>query len=437
MALSMVGFTLIGSLLLVAFFQRAAAREERAAFLSLAQANAGFLDRSTLPQSEKMAAQLGEILGLRVWFANSPSAPQVTHPPAPADGQVHRVGDQWISAQPLAAHGEAVVYFGRPAFRGSAGLWRWDTGLALAGFWMLAALFGRLLAQRVTRPLGQLAAAIPHFQGEQTLPVLPTERADEIGQLARSLHSTHLALAAEKQRRQEAERLALLGRMATSLAHEVRNPLAAIRLHTQLLAGASETESAVSRQLIEGETTRIEALVSQWLHLARPQPPVRRRVDLVEVLERTVALLRPQAEHAGVRLTMPLESPSAAWILGDGQRLGQALANVLLNAIQAMPQGGAVALHLALGHPGGAPHRLTVADEGPGFSARALDEAGQAFFSEREGGMGLGLAVAREVCLAHGGALQWENRPLQGAQVALRFPALDLADEPAQESTSA
>jgi signal transduction histidine kinase len=433
----MVGFTLIGSLLLVAFFQRAAAREERVAFLSLAQANAGFLDGSTLPQSEKMAAQLGEILGLRVWFANAQLDRQGPHPDAPADGQVHQIGDQWVSGQPLPAHGGAVVYFGRPAFRGSAGLWRWDTWLALAGFWVLAALFGRLLAQRVTRPLGQLAAAIPHFQGDDPLPVLPTERTDEIGQLARSLHRTHLALATEKQRRQEAERLALLGRMATSLAHEVRNPLAAIRLHTQLLAGANETESAASRQLIESETTRIEALVSQWLHLARPQPPVRRRVDLARVLERVVALLRPQAEHAGVRLVVAQKLGEAAWILGDPQRLSQALANVVLNAIQAMPHGGAVTLCLELGQLGGAPHRLTVADEGPGFSARALEEAGQAFFSEREGGMGLGLAVAREVCLAHGGAVDWENRPPQGAQVALRFPVLDLADEPEQESAPA
>lgn len=424
--LSLVAFALLGSLMLVGVFQRFAEREDRAAFAALAQANAAFLEHSTLPKSEKMAAQLAQLLGVSVWFQQDSrrrgQVPADIPLDLPADAQPRSLG-------PLLAIGIALpggetssaIFFARPARPGSAVLLRPDTWITLAAFWLLAALFGILLARHVTRPLSQLARAVPLLATEQPLPPLPTARPDEIGQLARSFQAAHATVASERSRRTEAERLALLGRMATSLAHEVRNPLAAIRLHAQLLEGASDSERRLSQQLIESETARMEGLVSQWLHYARPTPPVLTPVDLDSVQRRTCQLLLPQAKHAGIRLieaTTPDGLP--ALVLGDADRLHQALSNLVLNALQATPTGGEVRLSLQAD----ATHLcLEVLDTGPGFSPQALLSGGDPFFSEREGGMGLGLSVALDIARAHGGSLLWTHRAdTQGAAVALRLP---------------
>ena len=423
MSIRLVGFTLAGSLLLVLVFRQVAAREERQAFDALVRANAAFLDRSTLPQSAKMAAQLGEILGARVWFET-------------ADGRAGEVPEElagltlavpsaavirkgWLVAGQAMPEQAAVLVCARPQVEAAGVLRRPDTWLALVGFWLLAGLLGVVLARRVAGPLSRLAAAVPGIAEEAPLPVLPVGRGDEIGELARRFEEAHAALNAERERRRAAERLALLGRMTASLAHEVRNPLAAIRLHAQLLRGALPEAERETAALIEAESARIEALVGQWLHFARPTPPVLVPVELAEVVAQALRLLAPQAEHAGVRWANAAVGP--AWVAGDAARLAQALQNLVLNAIQAMPRGGELRVALESGKGW---HCLHVEDAGRGFSAAALEQAGEAFFSEREGGMGLGLTVAAETARAHGGRLRWENRSGGGARVTLELPAL-------------
>ena len=276
--LSLLAVALLGSLMLVWVFLRFAEREDRTAFAALAQANAAFLEHSTLPHSEKMAAQLAKLLGVSVWFQQTSrligAAPPEVPADLPADPRPHRSGALQIIGIPLSGRDvPSSIFFARPARPGSAVFLRPDIWITLAAFWLLASFFGILIARHVTRPLSQLARAVPLLATDQALPDLPTGRKDEMGQLALSFQATHTALATERQRRTEAERLAILGRMAASLAHEVRNPLAAIRLHAQLLDGASEPERRLSHSLIESEATRIDSLVSQWLHFARPAPP--------------------------------------------------------------------------------------------------------------------------------------------------------------------
>jgi len=211
----------------------------------------------------------------------------------------------------------------------------------------------------------------------------------------------------------------MLGRMATSLAHEVRNPVAAIRLHAQLLDSAPPQEAAISRQLIASEAQRIEALVGQWLSYAKPAPPVLAEVNLVEALRQALNIIEPQARHAGVLLdsTLAQDMPPLV-ILADRHRLQQVLGNLLLNAVQAMPRGGRVNVCL---EDCAAQVRVVVEDEGAGFSAAALARLGEPFYSEKEGGMGLGLAVAKDICEAHGGGLAVETRDGGGARVQAVF----------------
>ncbi|MEI7954744.1 MAG: HAMP domain-containing sensor histidine kinase [Verrucomicrobiota bacterium] len=427
MSSSVAVFVLLGSLSLVLAFERHLDREERQAFEGLARVNAGFLERTRLPQSEKMAAQLGEIIGARVFFWQPKTGLVVGKPNDSVDSAALRMAcDGKVKVMPDGAWMVGVlgrdntrVIFLRPTAQRVQAMDRADTWLALGVFWVLSLGLGWWLARRVTRPLRSLAESLPLVGTECELPVLPVSRGDEIGQLAQTLTRTHESLRNERERRRAAERHAMLGRMATSLAHEVRNPVAAIRLHAQLLEIATPDEAAISRGLIESEAERIEGLVSQWLSYAKPAPPVLAELNLLEALRQALRLIEPQARHAGVLLECKVAEGSPGLVIfADRHRVQQVLGNLLLNAVQAMPRGGQVSVGV---EDGAERVAVVIDDEGSGFSASALARLGEPFYSEKEGGMGLGLAVVKDICEAHGGGLTVETRSRGGASVHAVF----------------
>ncbi|MBE2285771.1 MAG: HAMP domain-containing histidine kinase [Prosthecobacter sp.] len=225
------------------------------------------------------------------------------------------------------------------------------------------------------------------------------------------------ALARERLKRAQSERLAMLGRVATSLAHDIKNPLASIQLHAQLMTpGDEEDRRAV--QIIQSESEVIAGLVNQWLHLASPLPPKLVRLDVAGCILSVAQNLEAQAQHAGVRLENTLAGP--IWVMGDAQRLAQAFRNILVNAIQAMPRGGSLRI--------GAEDRsgevtLRFADSGPGFTEDALARGTELFFTEKEGGMGVGLNIVAGIVEAHGGRLEMKNHPKGGALVTVTLPS--------------
>ena len=403
-------FVLVGSLAMMGFFQHLGRVEEQVALESIGRTNALFLDQSKLPQSGHMAAQLGRVMGAEVEFSD-PASGRVADGVAKREGERIRVGFRLESRR--------EVWFSRRIGQaGSPPVWkRLDARLALGGFWSLALVFSLWLGRKVTRPLAKLAAAVPGIGGEKPLDPLPHDGPREIVSLAAAFRETHASLIAEREKRRHAERLALLGRMATSLAHEVRNPVSAIRLHAQLLERVCAPGERESANLIVGEAGRIESLVNQWLRYAKPEPVAMVPVDLAALAGEARQSLGPQAAHAGVEIRLEVDP---GWesqpVKGDRERLRQVLCNLLLNAIQSMPTGGLAQLRVL-------PGALEIEDAGGGFSAEALARFGEPFHSEREGGMGLGLAVSKEIIEAHGGAISAAKLPGNGSCVRITWPA--------------
>jgi signal transduction histidine kinase len=204
----------------------------------------------------------------------------------------------------------------------------------------------------------------------------------------------------------KAQRLAMLGGMATALAHEIRNPIAAIRLHGQLLTEAQPGAAG----LIVAEADRIDDLVNQWMFLARPAPPHKSEVAVGHLLAETVQLLQPAARHANVDIRV---DAAREWRMqADSSRLRQVFYNIILNAIQAMSTGGTLTITARDGV-------INFADTGPGFSPTALRRWAEMLYSEKEGGMGVGLSVAHEIIQAHGGRLVAVNQSGGGALVRM------------------
>ena len=407
LAVGVGAFVLVGSLAMMGFFQNLSRAEEVAALQSLGKTNALFLDQNKLPQTDYMAGQLGRVMAAEVRFVEDGGQP--------ADGLARREGEMIRVGFALKSGRE--VWFSRKAGQqGALPVWkRLDARLALGGFWALSLVFSLWLGRKVTQPLAKLEAALPGIGGDEAPRGLPETGPREIVSLAAALRETHASLMEERDRRRHAERLALLGRMATSLAHEVRNPVSAIRLHAQLLERVCAPTERESANLIVGEAGRIEALVNQWLRYAKPEPVKMLPVDLPELVREARQSLGPQAQHAGVGIR---EEIDLAWkdhpVNGDRERLRQVLCNLLLNAIQSMPTGGAVTVRIS-------PGALEVEDQGGGFSEKALARFGEPFLSEREGGMGLGLAVSKEIIESHGGKISATNLPGSGACVRIEW----------------
>lgn len=423
LAIPFSGFVLAASLALVGWLDWSHRREALRSFAEVAAANARMVDRLRLPRSPELARNLADVLGVGVGFrfAGRPvgglpdGMESAVDPLAGDSASSARIGGRDVAVAPLADGSAHLVLV-----RDGAGLLRHPAG------WLLPALIvtslggglAFLVARRLVNPLAALGRWLPNLDrdGPEPIPAAVTGRADEIGALARSLEENHRRLRAEQALRRQSERLATLGRIATSLAHEIRNPAAAIRLHADLLAARGD-EPAVG--LIREEVDRITDLVNQWLFVAKAAPARRERHDLADLTRRVIGRLTPQLDHAGV--TVDWTPSGAVPVTVDGPRIEQVLRNLLVNAAQAMPLGGRIEVRLGPAAEGSGA-ALEIRDAGPGFSETALARWREPFFSEREGGMGLGLTLAAEVMEAHGGSVEVENLPGGGASVRCRFP---------------
>ena len=391
--------------------------EERARFEQVAAANAAFVDRASLPTSARLAADLRQVTGYRVGF-RSPGAltvpvelqlPTSTTTPLPADGRAQRRGAFELLAVPVPFKDELVL-----AREVRSTLLHPRVVQVLGAFWLLALLTAWLVGRALVRPLRQLAAQLPHIEQPGALDLPAAARNDEIGDLARAFVRTAKALQQERDERQRVEKLAVLGRMTAALAHEVQNPVAAIRMHAQLWRQVHGDEPAAT---IEAEAERIESLLNQWMFLTRPEAPVLAPLDVGALLQQLVTAQRPQTEHAAVRVELALAGDLTT--AADKKRLEQVFRNLLNNAVQAMPSGGVLVIRGERDHER---LRITFADHGTGFSPKALAHFAEFFYSEKEGGMGIGLSVAQEIRRAHGGSLHAENRAGGGASVTAELP---------------
>ncbi|HEV7403404.1 MAG TPA: HAMP domain-containing sensor histidine kinase [Chthoniobacteraceae bacterium] len=433
-------FVLAGSMALAFWMRRLDQRESRAVFTALATTNASFLGSRQIPASEQMMQYLGRLLNMEAFLSRDANyflggGAELIPAPSPAL-QPYRAHLQALPAgRPPVRFGkefEAVAAQVNPGVRlvlvrraesmpaVARGV---ETGSVLAAFCLASVWLAWVVSRNVVHPLRLLTERLPHIEHDREATLPGAERRDEIGQLARAYLSARTQLNQEREQRRLAERMALLGRMATSLAHEIHNPLTAIRMHAQLIESTPDaTIAGAAREalpIILAETVRIEGIVNQWMFLAKPEPPRTKECALQAVLQRVIAGYAALAEHAGV--TLQTQVDPALRVQADERRLSQAFANLLINAVQAMPKGGTV--EITARKAGGKVH-LAFHDHGGGFSAAALTRGRELFYSEKEGGMGIGLTVTTEIVAALGGGLRLANAPDGGALATLTLPSL-------------
>ncbi|MDF1563396.1 MAG: ATP-binding protein [Deltaproteobacteria bacterium] len=234
------------------------------------------------------------------------------------------------------------------------------------------------------------------------------------------------------ERMKERDRLAALGEMAAGLAHEIRNPLGAIKAAAQYLDPESmKGDEGEFLQIIIDETDRLNGVVSQFLDYARPLKAKFTDTDLNEVVRKTLRLLEKREIPETVGISLALEEGLPP-IQADPEQLQQVLINLALNAVQAMGGEGRLELRTRLRPaPGGGPHQpgpgsdiieLRVADTGPGISATDRANLFIPFFTTKERGTGLGLPICQRLIRNHGGTLEVFSRTGMGTEFVVRLP---------------
>ena len=219
------------------------------------------------------------------------------------------------------------------------------------------------------------------------------------------------------------ENLAAMGRLTAGVAHEIRNPLGIIRGAGQHLQGLLATHGIEDQAAgdIPEEIDRLDRILRDYLAFGGDSPPAFDDVDLAVLIQRTVRLMEAELARTGVQ-AMVDESLPPAVVRGDRHRLQQILMNLLLNARDAMPEGGAVTVSLTGSKKG---WEVTVLDTGCGLGDAPGEQVFAPFWSSKEKGGGLGLTVSRRIAEQHGGALTLRDRPDgPGCAAVLTLPRL-------------
>ncbi|MEK6543812.1 MAG: ATP-binding protein [Elusimicrobiota bacterium] len=218
------------------------------------------------------------------------------------------------------------------------------------------------------------------------------------------------------------ERLAALGELAANLAHEVRSPLTGISSAIQILERESAPENPRREVLskILQQLNRMDQTMENFLRYARMPEAVVRPFDITEALDRALFLAEPRLKSQKVSLKRVLKEPITP-IDGDASQIEQVFLNLILNAIQAMPEGGA--LTIEAGNNGAGTVLVGVSDTGHGIASENLEKIFKPFFTTRPKGSGLGLPICRQIILAHAGEMWIESIPQRGTSVYFRLPA--------------
>jgi len=246
-------------------------------------------------------------------------------------------------------------------------------------------------------------------------------RRQELEKATAELAEAYRKLQATYEQLKRADRLAALGQLSAGIAHEIRNPLGSIKGSIEILEGeiAADSPKREFIRIIKEETARLNSIVGEFLKFARPPKPSMAPFSLNELIDSTLVLLQRQAQQSGVEIRTMLDPALPALSL-DPDQIRQVLLNVMLNGIQAMPEGGVLEIRSTRNAEDGV--LVEISDTGAGVPEPDLDQIFDPFFTTKPGGSGLGLFISHQLVQNHGGRISARRNACAGMTFRIDLP---------------
>ncbi|MCI0693126.1 ATP-binding protein [candidate division KSB1 bacterium] len=319
-------------------------------------------------------------------------------------------------------------------------------GLGIGGI-LLGGVLGWMISRSIVNPIYELVLKVRSATGGEFVERVGVTGGTEIEELDRHVHilidRINAAMAdLEKNRKllARAEKLASLGKVAASVAHEIRNPLTAIKMliysmHEDL---AKDHEKRKDLAVILKEIDRLERFVQNFLQFARPPDPVLATLNIDEMVHETLTLLAPRLQQNRIE-AYEVHRSDHQKIVADADQVKQVVMNLLLNAIEEMPNGGrltAETLGTRTVRENGEKEwlQIRISDTGKGIPSELLDSIFDPFVSGRKNGVGLGLSVAYQIVNQHAGWMEAANNSDGGATFTVSLPLHDAAKSVARKA---
>lgn len=288
---------------------------------------------------------------------------------------------------------------------------------------LIVFLFFRLSRQLRLR-IGLLLSGAKEISSGRLEHRIPEQGNDEIASVSHAFNAMSGKLQDYLERAVRMEKLAVLGEFATGIAHEIRNPLAAIKTSVQALV-RREQDPKRTRLLteMEGEIDRLGRVVSDLVDFGRPRPPLPRELAVSELFRRIGTTMGAEAQTRGLHFSCQGNSHLRLW--ADPDHVQQIVLNLTLNALQATPSGGTIVLRASTLSGQVA---IEVSDTGRGIPTEILGRVSDPFFTTKTKGVGLGLSISRQLCELNRGQMQIDSAPGQGTLVRLLLPLSNKPD---------
>jgi signal transduction histidine kinase len=294
----------------------------------------------------------------------------------------------------------------------------YNTGLLVAlGGIVVGIVVAFWATARVTRPVRALAAGAAKVAAGNWGATVETPSDDEIGQLARAFNRMTQELVAQRERLVQAERVAAWRELARRLAHELKNPLFPLQITVENMRRAHEAVPEQFEEVFrEGTTTllaelaNLKQIIGRFSDFAKMPAPEMQAVNLNDLANEAMHLFEPQLAQAGITARLELD-PQLRPVPADPEQITRVLRNLVLNAIDAMPHGGALTVRTAAQSAGA---RIEVSDTGQGLTAEECDRLFTPYYTTKTHGTGLGLAIVQSVISDHKGRIAVESQPGKG-----------------------
>ena len=299
------------------------------------------------------------------------------------------------------------------------------TLVALPSVLVLGLVLAYILLNQILKPIRILSMESGGMEMDGPLPMEMTALRQRVHSLIENVDQTQSELEQSRAHLLQAEKLAMVGKLAAGVAHTIRNPLTSVNMRLFSLERSLKLSQTQREdfEVIAEEVRHIDTIVQNFLEFARPPKLKMQSISPSEVVDMALQLLRHRLESYGVQVELDRQHPLPE-VKADPEQLKEVLINLLVNACEAMGEGGSILIREEEGvaEPLGRVVVIRVKDNGPGIPKSVRDKVFQPFFSTKEEGTGLGLSIAYRIVEEHGGWLSLKSREGEGTTFTITLP---------------